>query len=194
MLTEALLLEYDEGLQPENLGWKPLTVSDLEAIAPLHNGYNALTRKDQSVARHNGAPMAQAIGKSLGGEPAFPGQGSTAARLTIIFGHDTTLENMAGFFGLDWALKNQPDNTPPGGALVFEVYRDDKSASEFLRTSLLYQTADQLRQATVLDHSIAPKQIILQPASCHEPVQASCKLGPFIHDIRMNVPESCKAQ
>ncbi len=192
MLTEALSLQYDEGLQPDKLGWGPLNLAGLEEIAPLHNGYNNLTRKNPSVARHNGALMAQAVAAALQGKSFFPGQGDKAARVTIIFGHDTTLQNMAGFFGLDWALKDQPDNTPPGGALIFEVYKRDKTADDRVRMFVLYQTADQLRQALPLDQTHGPSEVEVQPASCMDAAMHSCSLASILQIVGKNVPAECK--
>lgn len=194
MLTEALSLEYDEGMEPEKLGWKPLTLESLEAIAPLHNGYNNLTRKDSSVSRHNGAVLVQDVAKAIEGTPAFLGQNGKGARLTIVFGHDTTLENMAGIFKLDWALKKQPDNTPPGGALIFEIYRDEKTAGEFVKVSMLYQTADQLRLALPFDGLAVPARIDLQPGTCPDQPGSSCTLKDFQSIIDTSVPEVCKRQ
>ncbi len=41
----------------------------------------------------------------------------------FIAGHDTNLANLGGALELNWTLPGQPDNTPPGGELVFERWR-----------------------------------------------------------------------
>jgi hypothetical protein len=48
--------------------------------------------------------------------------GQQGSRVLVISGHDTNLSNMSGLLQLSWRLPGyQPDDTPPGGALVFSL-------------------------------------------------------------------------
>ena len=48
--------------------------------------------------------------------------GEVGDRVLIVVGHDTNISNIAGLLGISWLLDGYPpDDTPPGGALVFEL-------------------------------------------------------------------------
>ena len=56
--------------------------------------------------------------------PARPPRAISAsrARFLLLAGHDTNLSNLSGMIGLSWKLAGyQPDDTPPGGALIFAL-------------------------------------------------------------------------
>jgi len=69
--------------------------------------------------------------------------GKNGDRVLVIAGHDTNLSNVAGILGISWVLGGyQPAETPPGGALVFELWRE--STGEFVVST--YFTAQSLEQ------------------------------------------------
>ena len=57
---------------------------------------------------------------------------------------------MAGALNLSWIIDGRRDDTPPGGALVFELWKDRGSAEYSVRTYYTAQTLDQMRNATPL--------------------------------------------
>ncbi len=63
----------------------------------------------------------------------------------FIAGHDTNLANLGGALELNWTLPGQPDNTPPGGELVFERWRRLSDNSQWIQVSLVFQTLQQMR-------------------------------------------------
>jgi hypothetical protein len=72
------------------------------------------------------------------------------AKLVIYVGHDTNLANIGGMLKLDWQLgRYQQNETPPAGAMVFELLRD-AAGKYFVRVSYVSQTLDQMRQSTIL--------------------------------------------
>ncbi len=48
--------------------------------------------------------------------------GELGDRAVILVGHDTNLANIAGMLNLNWLIDGRRDDTPPGGALVFELW------------------------------------------------------------------------
>ncbi len=143
-LAEALSLEFQEGFAGASLGWGRLDATRLETIMAVHNLASALIRRNQVIASHNGAVLAQRVLSALSGE--------LAPLLTIFVGHDTTLDNLAGIFGLDWVHPGQADATPPDGMLAFELFRDE-GGREKVAISFIYQTALQLRERRLLNVS-----------------------------------------
>jgi 4-phytase / acid phosphatase len=55
----------------------------------------------------------------------IPGSvGRTGDRVLLLVGHDTNISNLAGMLGISWLLEGyQRNDTPPGGALVFELWQ-----------------------------------------------------------------------
>ena len=65
-------------------------------------------------------------------------------KLTVLVGHDTNIASIAGALNLKWQLTNQPDNTPPGGGIIFERWRKADGSKE-IRLKILYQTLPDMR-------------------------------------------------
>ena len=59
-------------------------------------------------------------------------------RLFILVGHDTNLANIAGALDLNWLIDGRRDDTPPGGALVFELWKS-RSTGEVFGAHLLHR-------------------------------------------------------
>jgi 4-phytase/acid phosphatase len=149
-LSEALLLEYANGMEGRDLGWGRLTSGKLLEIMRIHAAYADLTRQTPYVARiqasnllsHILRSMAQAVsGTTLGGS-----LGKSGDRVLVIVGHDTNLSNIAGMLGISWLLDGyQPAETPPGGALVFELWEQGTGGFE-VNTYFTAQSLEQMRK------------------------------------------------
>jgi 4-phytase/acid phosphatase len=116
----------------------------------IHAAYADLTRQTPYVARiqasnllsHILRSMAQAVsGTTLGGS-----LGKSGDRVLVIVGHDTNLSNIAGMLGISWLLDGyQPAETPPGGALVFELWEQGTGGFE-VNTYFTAQSLEQMRK------------------------------------------------
>ena len=151
-LAENILLEYEAGLPLDRVGWGRVSPEDLDLILPAHERASNLTRRLPSVARARGARLAGLISLVLaqpGRRVSSPFPGSRGVRpedrLVLLIGHDTNLDNLAGIFGLNWKLPDQPDATAPGTALSFELWRDPRTGGAFVRIKVYYQTPDDVR-------------------------------------------------
>ena len=192
-LTESLLLEYAQGLPTDQVGWgRAATPARLAAVMGLHNIESDLMRRTPYLAGHNAARLAEAVVQAAQGRPGLPEQGTAGSRLVLIAGHDTNLSNMAGVLGVEWMLKDQPDNTPPDGALVFEVWRDPANGARYVRVRFIYQTLDQLREQTALSDAHPPGEISLRLPDCAEGPGQTCPIGKFIERVRMAIPPECR--
>ena len=150
-LSEVLLLEYLNGFQGRDLGWGRLTRENLLQVLEVHAIYADLMRRTAYLARARGSnllahvllSMEQAAsGKAVPGALGRPGDA-----LLILAGHDTNLSNLSGMLGLSWHLQGyQPDDTPPGGALVFLLWRDD-AGHDSVTAQYIAQSLDQMRNA-----------------------------------------------
>jgi 4-phytase/acid phosphatase len=75
--------------------------------------------------------------------------GSPQTALLIVSGHDTNLSNLSGMLGLTWLLPGyQPDDAPPGGALIFTLWRSPDNGRYSVRLQFTAQTPDQMHDAS----------------------------------------------
>ena len=170
-LSENLLLEYTDGMQGKDLGWGRLDVDTLYRVLELHAAFADLTRRTPYLARARGSDLLDhvllsmeqaATGKAVPGALGPPG-----AAVLILVGHDTNLSNLSGMLGLSWHLPGyQPDDTPPGGALIFSLWQQPGTAHYFVRTQYLAQTLQQMRSATPLTMAAPPAKEDVAVAGC----------------------------
>ena len=180
---ENLLLEYTEGMQGKDLGWGRLDASTLLRILELHGVSSDLTRRTPYLARARGSNLLDhvllsmkqaATGKAVPGALGPPGDS-----VLIVSGHDTNLSNLSGMLGLSWHLPGyQPDDTPPGGALIFSLWQ--QGGNYFVRTEYLAQTMEQMRNATPLSFAAPPEEEDLAVAGCESTTKrAGCSWETF---------------
>ncbi len=171
-LSENLLLEYGNGFEGKDLGWGRLTETNLLKVLELHAVYADLMRRTPYLAKARGSVLMKRILQAL--EEAASGKSQDL--LLVLSGHDTNLSNLSGMLGLSWQLPSyQPDDTPPGGALVFSLWRDEKGAFT-VRTRYVAQTMSQMHKAIPLTLSSPPASADLLIPGCET---ASCNWTAF---------------
>lgn len=153
-MAEVFLLEQAQGMQA---GWGRVTTSDQwQSLLALHNLEFELLYRPPYLAGFKATPLLQLIENSLtniGAKDRVSAAAKTLepsakmardSKLLLLVGHDTNLASIAGAMGWQWQLTQQPDNTPPGAALVFELWRSAQG-QDSIRVSLVYQTLPQMR-------------------------------------------------
>jgi 4-phytase/acid phosphatase len=159
--SENLLLEYADGKRGADLGWGRLTPENLNRALELHAVYADIMRRTPYIARARGSNLLAHILRSMeqaaSGAPTEGALGKPGDVLLVLSGHDTNLSNLSGMLGLSWRLPGyQPDDTPPGGALVFSLWRDPDGGRCSVTARYLAQTLDQMRAATPLSLTAPP--------------------------------------
>jgi 4-phytase/acid phosphatase len=89
--------------------------------------------------------------------------------LLVLSGHDTNLSNLSGMLGLSWKLPGYPpDDTPPGGALIFSLWRDASSGRYSMKLRYVAQSLDQMRDAQRLSLAAPPEgqDVALDASGC----------------------------
>ena len=193
-LSEIFLLEQAQGM-PE-VGWGRIREpGQWLSLLALHNLQFELLERTPYIARHRGTPLLEIIAMELTPGAAGKRWGPLTLPSSILFlaGHDTNIANVGGMLGLTWTLPGQPDDTPPGGALVFERWRDRAGNTRFVRVSMIYQTLQQLRDQAALSLAAPPGSVALELPGCRDQtVQGMCPLATFLHLASRQIEPACR--
>lgn len=179
-LSEDFLLEYVNGMRGKDLGWGRLDAVKVMEVMRLHAAYADLARQTPYVARVQSSNLLSHILRSMeqaaSGSAVTGSLGESGDRVLVIVGHDTNISNIAGMLRIDWLLDGyQPDDTPPGSALVFELWQQGEGEM-VVSTYYLGQSLEQMRKALPLTPHAPPlKSPIFLP-------------GCSIADEKMNCP------
>lgn len=185
-MAETLLLEYTDGKKGMELGWGCIDEDKLDEIMQLHTAEVNDTERTPIVARmdasnllgHILAALEQhATGKVAAGAPGKPGD-----KVLFLAGHDTNIATVAGMLDLNWILDGRSDDTPPGGALVFELWRSTDNGWS-VRLYYTAQTLRQMRETTPLTLTSPPERVPLFVPGCSGP-DMSCSLKSFAATVR----------
>jgi 4-phytase/acid phosphatase len=170
-ITENLLLEYTSGLPMDQVGWGRVDLATLKQLMDLHTAASDLNRRTPYLATVQASNtlahildtlQQAATGKAVPGALGKPGD-----RVIVLVGHDTNLANMAGMLNLNWMIDGRRDDTPPGGALIFELWQDADSGYE-VRTYYTAQTLEQMRELTPLTLDKGPARANIFIPGCSQ--------------------------
>lgn len=195
-LAEMFLLQQAQGMAAP--GWGRIhTEAQWNKLLSLHNAAFNLAFRTPYIAAHQGSALLQTITAALNDTAGADSLGSPAAKARIVFlaGHDTNLANLSGLMGTDWTLPQQPDNTPPGGELVFERWRDSRG-TPWLRVQVVYQSLAQMREQTPLTLTEPPHAVTLQLPGCQTASERAgwCQLSDFNRYVKQHIIPSCTLQ
>jgi len=186
-LVENLLLEYTQGMEASSVGWGCVDGPKLRFLMELHTAATDFTERTPIMARigasnllaHISDAINQAVTqKAIHGIPGKPGD-----RALFLIGHDTNLTNIAGLLNLTWIADGRRDDTPPGGALIFELWRDRKTGQFSVRTYFTVQTLEQMRSSATLTLSNSPERVPVFLPGCSE-TDYSCLLPAFMQTVQ----------
>jgi 4-phytase/acid phosphatase len=181
-ITENFLLEYCEGLDASQIGWGQVNLDNLRTLLQLHVAQEEIAARTPYIARAQSSNtlfhMLQSLRQAAVGKPVSGAISKVDDKLLILAGHDTNIASMAGALNINWILDGRRDDTPPGGALVFELWKN--AAKNELEVRLFYtaQTLDQMRNATPLTLSNSPERVSVFLPGCSR-ADGSCTLAEF---------------
>jgi 4-phytase / acid phosphatase len=187
-LSEDFLLEYVNGIEGKDLGWGRLDAGKLLEIMRLHAAYADLARQTPYIARLKGSNLLSHVLHSLeqaASNSSVTGSlGKVGDRVLIIVGHDANISNIAGMLGISWLLDGyEPNDTPPGGALVFELWQQPEGEMA-VSTSYIAQSLEQMRKTTPLTLESPPlKSPIFVPGCSTADQKMTCPWKAFQRTI-----------
>jgi 4-phytase/acid phosphatase len=181
-IAENLLLEYTEGMSDADTGWGCVNGPTLRSLMQLDTASWEYGTRTPAIARMKASNVLDRIQKSLAqsatGKPVAGALGKPGDRLLLLVGHDTNIATVAGALGVNWIVDGRVDDTPPGGALLFELWRSSKDSAPFVRLEYTAQTIDQMRHAEPLTPANPPAQEPVFIPACSRP-DKSCSWDGF---------------
>jgi 4-phytase/acid phosphatase len=170
-LASDFLLEYTNGMEGHDLGWGRLTESNLRQMMTILTAYADLMWRTPQIGRTSASNLLSAVAKAMeqaATGKAVPGAiGKPGDRMLVIVGHDSNLSNIQGTLDLSWLLPGDlPNDTPPGGALVFELWRQAAGGEYSVRTYYTAQTLDQMRKTLPLTLASPPAKATVFVPGC----------------------------
>jgi len=181
-LTENLLLEYTEGMDATNVGWGCVDAANLRSLVDLHTAASDFAQRTKAIARMQASNLLdhvrRAMEQSVTGKPVSGAPAALSDRALFLVGHDTNLTNIASLLNLTWIVDGRRDDTPPGGVLIFELWKT--GASYTVRTYYSAQTLEQMRSASSLTLSDPPQRVPVFLPGCSEE-DSSCTWGSFVN-------------
>jgi 4-phytase/acid phosphatase len=182
-LSENLLLEYTEGMESASVGWGCVHRSEIQAFLALHTAAVDFSQRTPEIACAQASSLLNHIRLSIqqaANHKAIRGAiGKPSDHALFLIGHDTNQENIAGLLNLTWIIDGRRDDTPPGGALIFELWRNHSSGQYSVRSYFTAQTLEQMRASTPLSASNPPERVPVFIPGCSE-ADMSCPLDSFL--------------
>ena len=194
-LSENLLLEYTQGMSGTELGWGCLDEAGLRQAMELHEAEEDYADRTPVIARMHAANLlntiVSALDQSAAGKPVAGAPGKPDDKVLLLVGHDTNIATVSGVLGLDWIIDGRRNDTPPGGALVFELWRA-AGGGYSVRVYYTAQTLNQMREATPLTAANPPARVQVFVPGCGAAVESAdagsaCSLEGFGAVVRSSL-------
>jgi 4-phytase / acid phosphatase len=159
-ITENFLLEYTNGLPMDQVAWGRVDLATLKDLIGLHTAASDLTRRSSYMATVQAsnalAHILETLQQAVTGKEVPGALSKLTDRAVVLTGHDTNLTNIAGMLNLNWIIDGRRDDTPPGGALVFELRQSPDGATYEVSMYYTAQTLEQMRNVTALTLEAPP--------------------------------------
>lgn len=191
--AENLLLEYAQGMSDADTGWGCLDGATLRYLMQLDTAAWEFASRTPAVARMNASNLLAHIEKTLeqgaSGKPVAGAVGQPGDKLVVLAGHDSNLAAVAGALHIDWVLDGRVNDTPPGGALIFELWRSPSDGEQFVRVFYRAQTLEQMRNTEKLSAANPPDVAPIFVPGCSRQ-DLSCTWDSFSETVRQVIDPS----
>lgn len=186
-MVENFLLEYTQGMSDADTGWGCIDGANLRYFMQLDTARWDYADRTPAIARLNASNLIDHIRSTMQqgvtGKPVPGAIGNPGDRLVIIVGHDSNIVTVAGALGINWVLDGRVDDTPPGGALWFELWRSRADGEHFVRVEYRAQTLEQMRKAEPLTSANPPAEAPIFVPGCSRQ-DLSCSWEDFSAALR----------
>jgi 4-phytase/acid phosphatase len=194
--SELLLLEYADGKPAADVGWGRATNAQMLQTWRLHTEAYDLMQRTPYLARKKGSALLWRVAAAVTSARQLgfgaPDPAVREAKFVAYVGHDTNIWNLASMMDVTWLQPGwQRNQTPPAGALMFEV-RETADKKLRVYTSYLAQSLEQMRSATPLTAETPPVRTPLRIPGCSTAAPGfPCTLEEFAVAMRNSVDRDC---
>ena len=190
-MAENLLLEYTEGMDAAKVGWGRVDMHKLRELLQLHTASEDIAGRTGYIARAQSSNLLSTFFKSMRAgswrpsrrraRSPGPATGCSFSLATIQISPTS-----AGRLDLNWLIDGRRDDTPPGGALVFELWKQRGTEEYAVRTYYTAQTLDQMRNATALSLQSPPERVPVFVPGCSKD-DFSCGWAAFQQAVHTGI-------
>ncbi len=189
-MAENMLLEYADGMATSNVGWGRVDLQKLRDLLQLHTVNEDIAARTKYVAQVESSNLLfhvlQSMEQAVQQHPVTGALTKPSDRLLILVGHDTNIANISGVLDLSWIVDGRRDDTPPGGALVFELWKSQSTAARSVRTYYMAQTLDQMRNSIPLSLAEPPERVPVFLPHCGQ-ADGACRWEDFRQALREGI-------
>jgi 4-phytase/acid phosphatase len=195
--SEIFLLEYAQGLPRREVAWGRASPATMRTVLRLHRVQFDLIERTPYLAGRQGTALMQqvldALRPAVERPPTAQSVVPAESKIVIYAGHDTNLANIGGMLGVHWNLKTYlRDETPPAGAMAFELMRDTQSGRYFVRMAYYSQTLRQMRRMTRLSLANPPARAnVVLPGCARASNDGACPWGDFEARVKKALDPDC---
>jgi len=188
---EVFLLQYTQNMPADQVAWGRVpTQQTLRPLMRLHTLRFDLMNRTPYLAAREGSALTERVVSTF--RRFLSTGGASSPRLTVLVGHDTNISQVAGMLGIHWSLPSYlPDQTPPAGALHFELLRERRTGLHSVRVFYVAQTPDQMRQATPLSRTQPPERAIAKLDDCRTGREGACSWPRFARLAERSIDRAC---
>jgi 4-phytase/acid phosphatase len=190
--TENFLLEYADGMNASDVGWGCVDGAKLRTLIDLHTASVDFTQRTPAIARRQAANLLNlfrsSIDQAVTGKSVPGALGKPSDKALFLIGHDTNLVNIAGLLQMNWMIDGRRDDTPPGGALILELWKE-ASDKYTVRAYYTTQSLEQMRNSVELTLTSPPEQVPVFIPACSK-ADFSCDWSDFSKVIERASHES----
>lgn len=197
-LTEIFLLEYANGFPMNQVGWGRIDRLTLLRLGLLHTKYFDLSQFTRYPARRLGSNLLDQVLATMRAKVDRRADSNAKAparsRAVLFVGHDSNIANLGGLLNATWMSDGyQANDTPPGGAIAFQLYRGQRSRKYFVRLRYYAQSPDQLRDLSTLDASDPLSPVEITVPGCAQDVEkvGACRWATFERLASAAVDREC---
>jgi 4-phytase/acid phosphatase len=189
--SEVFLLEYAEGFPERQVAWgRASTPQAIRPLLRLHAAQFDLMERTPYLAARQGSALMERVLSTL--QRAVDTSGTKGPVFTLLVGHDTNLANIGGMLRLHWSLPSYlADETPPAGAMHFELLRDRETKAHAIRVRYVAQTLDQMRRMLPLDLARPPETVVVKIDGCKVSEDGACPWTEFAKLANRAIDRTC---
>ncbi|CAG4978275.1 unnamed protein product [Colias eurytheme] len=170
---DAFLMEYYSGFSLDNVAWGQLSqTNEWQAILPISQSYHNIIFNISIIAKDISFPLLKYMSKILINDDK---------KVSLLMGHDANINVVLNAMEFKpFVLENEFVNTPIGGKVIFQKWFDVHNKEYLLKIQYVYQSAEQLRNATVLNEDNPPLFKDLELNKCPVNEDGFCSWDVFV--------------